>query len=337
MLLAPTVNLHRHPLWGRNFECFSEDPVLTGKLAIAFIDGVQATTSWRRSSTSSATRSNTSATLPRRRSTSGPCRELYLLPFEYGVRNAGVLALMTSYNRVNGQFVTERRPPSRQHPPQGMGIRRIRHDRLERHRDDRRSSQGGPRPGDACAGAGFGPALAEAVRSGQLDETQLDKMVHRMLTVFDRVGALDDVPVDEHPKDREEDRAFVRRAAGDGMVLLANDGLLPLEASALHRIAVVGPNAERLAIMGGGSARVTPHYALSPLACCASGWGTRPRSLTRPASPATATRDEASIQAAVSASRRPMQSSSSSAPTRCGRAKATTASPWGSHGIRTSS
>ena len=74
------------------------------------------------------------------------------------------------------------------------------------------------------------------------------------------------MPVEEHPKDREEDRAFVRRAAADGMVLLSNDGLLPLEASGLHRVAVVGPNAERLTIMGGGSARVTPHYALSPLA-----------------------------------------------------------------------
>jgi len=73
----------------------------------------------------------------------------------------------------------------------------------------------------------YGAALVGAVRSGQLDEAQLDKIVHRILTVFDRVGALDEVPVEEHPEDREQDRAFVRRAASDGIVLLANDGSSP--------------------------------------------------------------------------------------------------------------
>ena len=182
-----------------------------------------------------------------------------------------------------------------------MGLCRIRDDRLERHRRNGRGSCCGPRSGDAGPAAAFGPALVDAVRSGQLDETQLDKMVHRMLTVFDRVGALDDVPVGEHPEDREEDRAFVRRAAADGIVLLANDGLLPLEASGLRRIAVVGPNAERLAIMGGGSASVTPHYVLSPLTVLRERLGDAAEITYARGVTSDGVADEASIKAAVSA------------------------------------
>jgi beta-glucosidase len=266
VLLAPTVNLHRHPLWGRNFECFSEDPVLTGKLAVAFIGGVQdsdvvATIKHFVGNEVEHERNTCSSEIDER-----ALRELYLLPFEYGVRIAGVLAVMTAYNRVNGRFVTD--------------DARLLDDILRKEWgfagfvvtdwfgiattvDAATAGLDLEMPAPARA---FGPALVDAVRAGKLDEAQLDKMVHRMLTVFDRVGALDDAPGDEHPKDREEDRAFVRRAASDGMVLLTNDGILPLEASRLGRIAVVGPNAERLTIMGGGSAHVTPHYVLSPLA-----------------------------------------------------------------------
>ena len=139
------------------------------------------------------------------------------------------------------------------------------------------------------------------MRSGRLDETRLDDMVHRMLTVFDKIGALDREPAGEHPEDREEDRAFVRRAAADGMVLLANDGLLPLEVTGLRRIAVVGPNAERLAVMGGGSARVLPHYVLSPLAVLQERLGSAADITYAPGVTSDGTADEASIQAAVSA------------------------------------
>jgi beta-glucosidase len=153
-----------------------------------------------------------------------------------------------------------------------------------------------PAPGRA-----FGPALVDAVRSGRLDETRLDEMVRHMLTVFDRVGALDDVPVEEHPQDREEDRAFVRRAAADGIVLLANDGVLPFDARGLRRIAVVGPNAERLAVMGGGSARVVPHYVLSPLAVLRERLGGTVEIVYAPGVASDAIADSASIQAALDA------------------------------------
>ncbi len=301
VLLAPTVNLHRHPLWGRNFECFSEDPVLTGKLAVAYIGGVQ------NSGVAATIKHFVGNEVEHERNTSSSeideraLRELYLLPFEYGVRIAGVLAVMTSYNRVNGRFVP----------------------------DDFRLLDGILRKEwgfagfvmtDWCGIAGtieaatagldlempaparaFGPALVDAVRSGQLDETRLDEMVHRMLTVFDAIGALDDVPVGEHPEDREEDRAFVRRAAADGIVLLTNDGLLPFQVPRLGRVAVVGPNAERLAIMGGGSATVLPHYVLSPLTVLRERLAGAAEIVYAPGVASDGVADEASIEAAVSA------------------------------------
>ena len=299
VLLAPTVNLHRHPLWGRNFECFSEDPVLTGKLAVAYIGGVQdndvaATIKHFVGNEVEHERNTCSSEIDER-----ALRELYLLPFEYGVRVAGVLAVMTAYNRVNGRFV-----PDDAHLLDGI-LRKewgfagfVVTDWCGIATTVTAAAAGLDleMPGPARA---FGPALVDAVRAGELDETQVDKMVHRMLTVFDRIGALDDAPVDEHPEDREEDRAFVRRAAADGMVLLTNDGVLPFEAAGLHRIAVVGPNAERLTIMGGGSANVTPHYVLSPLGVLRGRLGDATEVTYAPGVAGNGVADEASIQAAV--------------------------------------
>jgi beta-glucosidase len=304
ILLAPTVNLHRHPLSGRNFECFSEDPVLTGKLAAAYIEGVQsnnvvATIKHFVGNEAEYERNTVSSEIDER-----ALRELYLLPFEYGVRVGGVLALMTAYNRVNGRFV----------PDNSRLLGEILRDEW---------GFGGFVITDwfglagtvEAAAAGldlempappraFGPALLNAVRSGRLDESRLDAMVKRMLTVFDKVGALDDEPGEEHPEDRKEDRAFVRRAAAEAIVLLTNDGLLPLDVPALGRIAVVGPNADELAIMGGGSARVVPHYRLSPLAVLRERLGSNVEITYESGVADDGVATSESIQAAVSATAR---------------------------------
>ena len=274
VLLAPTVNLHRHPLSGRNFECFSEDPVLAGRLAAAYIEGVQgndvvATIKHFVGNEVEYERNTVSSEIDER-----SLRELYLLPFEYGVRLGGVLAVMTSYNRVNGRFVPDDARLLSEILRKEWGFAGFVMTDWSGLAKTLEAANAGldlemPGPGRA-----FGPALVEAVRNGDLDESRLDEMVRRMLTVFDAVGALDDVPGDEHPEDRDEDRAFVRRAAAEGIVLLSNDGVLPLVPHALGRVAVVGPNAERLAIMGGGSAHVTPHYLLSPLAVLGERLGT---------------------------------------------------------------
>ena len=267
VLLAPTVNLHRHPLWGRNFEAFSEDPLLTAKLAVAYIrgvagQGVVATVKHLVGNETEFERYTSSSVIDER-----TLRELYLLPFEHAVRVAGVLAVMTSYNRVNGHHVPDT-------PRFLTGILRdewgfgglVMTDwfGLSKTVDAARAGLDLEMPGPARS---YGPRLAEAVRAGEVEEAALDASVGRILGVLDGVGALDDPPVEEErPVDRPEDRALTRRAAAEGMVLLTNRDLLPLRPGGLRRIAVVGPNADRAAVTGGGSARVLPHYQLTPLA-----------------------------------------------------------------------
>jgi beta-glucosidase len=267
VLLAPTVNLHRHPLWGRNFEAFSEDPMLTATLAVAYIRGVReqgviATVKHLVGNETEFERYTSSSVIDER-----TLRELYLLPFEHAVRVAGVLAVMTSYNRVNGSHVPDQ-------PRFLTGILRrewgfaglVMTDwfGLSKTVEAARAGLDLEMPGPARSS---GPRLAEAVRTGRVEESLLDAAVGRILGVFDRVGALDDPPPGaERPVDRPEDRALTRRAAAESMVLLSNRGVLPLARDGLHRVAVLGPNADRPAITGGGSARVQPFYLISPLA-----------------------------------------------------------------------
>jgi beta-glucosidase len=266
VLLAPTVNLHRHPLWGRNFEAFSEDPLLTAKLAVAYIRGVQdqgviATVKHLIGNETEFERYTSSSVIDER-----TLRELYLLPFEHAVKVAGVLAVMTSYNRVNGAHVPDTSRFLTEILRQEWGFDGFVMTDWYGLSNTVEAAGAGldlEMPGPARS---FGATLGEAVRGGQVEEAVLDAKVERMLTVFDGVGALDDPELEqESPVDRPEDREIARRAASEAAVLLANRGVLPLRAGALRKIAVVGPNADQPAIMGGGSARVTPHYLLSPL------------------------------------------------------------------------
>jgi len=105
------------------------------------------------------------------------------------------------------------------------------------------------------------------VRDGSVDEGLLDEMVKRLLRVLDGIGALDDDPdAPERSVDRPEHRALAREAAVGSIVLARNEGgLLPLDAGALRSVAVIGPNADRAQVMGGGSAKLRAHYRVTPL------------------------------------------------------------------------
>ena len=108
-LLAPTVNLHRSPLGGRNFECYSEDPLLSGVLAAGYVRGVQsngvfATVKHFVGNDAEFERSSMSSVIDER-----ALRELYLVPFEIAVREGGALGIMTGYNRLNGRWLTQQR------------------------------------------------------------------------------------------------------------------------------------------------------------------------------------------------------------------------------------
>jgi beta-glucosidase len=112
---------------------------------------------------------------------------------------------------------------------------------------------------------GYGKFLAEAVKEGRVDEADLDRAVRTLLSTFERLGALDDEPQAPMAVDLPEHRQLARRAAVSSMVLLRNEKvndqpLLPLNTAGLKTVAVIGPNAERTRIMGGGSAEVMPHH-----------------------------------------------------------------------------
>jgi beta-glucosidase len=266
VLLAPTVNLHRSPLGGRNFESYSEDPLLAGRLAAAFVRGAQsqgvATTVKHFAGNESEMDRMSADTVADERT----LRELYLLPFELAVREGGALGIMTGYNRLNGEFCADSSWLLRDVLRGDWGFDGfVISDWFALARTEVAIVAGLDleMPG---TGRAYGPALAAAVGSGEVDEALVDAAVLRLLGVFDRVGALDD-PADERPTsiDRPEHRALAREAAAAATVLLVNDDVLPLDPSALRRVAVIGPNADRAQIMGGGSAQLPAHYLRSPL------------------------------------------------------------------------
>ncbi len=275
-LLAPTINLHRSPLAGRNFECYSEDPLLSGKIAAGFVRGVQsqgvaATIKHFVANDAEHERYTMSSDMDER-----TLRELYLRPFELAVREGGALAVMTGYNRLNGRFHNENPELLNSILRDEWGFDGIVMTDWFAFVDTVTSPPAGvdlEMPGPA---RGYGDHLIDAVRQGTVLEAHLDAMVRRWLTVIDRLGAWDDDPPGtEASVDRPEDRVLARRAAAESTVLLSNRGVLPLDPSVGIRVALIGPMAANAHMMGGGSAQLVPHHRTSLRDVLASRLGDR--------------------------------------------------------------
>ncbi len=257
VLLAPTVNLPRSPLAGRNFECYSEDPLLTGKVAAGFIRGVQsrgvaATVKHLVGNEAEFERTTISSDIDGR-----TLRELYLVPFELAVKEGGVLAVMTAYNRLNGTWCAEDRALLTDVLRDEFGFDGVVMTDWFAVADTVPAAAAGldlQMPGPARF---YGPPLAEAVRGGQVPAAALDETVRRWLRLIDRLDAWDDLPSPERAEERPDHRALARRTASDAMVLLHNDGVLPLTGA--ESVALIGPGATRAHIMGGGSAQLRAH------------------------------------------------------------------------------
>lgn len=257
VLLAPTVNLPRSPLAGRNFECYSEDPLLSGRLAAGFIRGVQsrgvaATVKHLIGNEAEFERTTISSDIDER-----ALRELYLVPFELAVQEGDALAVMTAYNRLNGSWCAEDRRLLTEVLREDFGFEGVVMTDWFAVADTVPAAAAGldlQMPGPARC---YGPPLAAAVRSGAVPQAAVDASVRRWLRLVDRLDAWDDVPAPERAEDRPEHRALARRAASDATVLLRNDGLLPLTGG--ETVALIGPGATRTQIMGGGSAQLRAH------------------------------------------------------------------------------
>ncbi|MCW5719643.1 MAG: glycoside hydrolase family 3 C-terminal domain-containing protein [Devosia sp.] len=263
MLLAPTVNIHRSVTNGRNFECYSEDPILSAELAVAYIEGLQdqgigATIKHFVGNESEIERTTMSSEIDER-----ALREIYLIPFEWAVKKAGTWGIMSSYNRLNGTFTSEHNWLLGTVLREEWGYDGIvMSDWFGSHSTAETINAGLDleMPGPT---RDRGQKLVDEVNAGAVSLETLDRRVIAMLRLMERVGTLDDHrPHEERAEDRPEHRALIRRAGAEATVLLKNDGVLPLAGSG--RIAVIGPNAKTAQIMGGGSAQLNAHYRVSP-------------------------------------------------------------------------
>lgn len=275
LLLGPTVNPQRAPLAGRTFECFSEDPFLSGALGAAYIAGLQGEgigatvkhlagneAEWQRNSVDSIVDERT-------------LREVYLAPFERCVL-AGAVAVMTSYNRLNGDHCTNQSWLLDDVLRREWGFDGIVMTDWWGIVDTARAARAGldlemPGPGRA-----YGAALGDAVRRGDVSEAAVDAVCARLLRVVRRLGpSVGEAPdVGEVARDDETTRSFARRVAASAMVLVKNErDVLPLAIDGVRRVAVVGPNAGIVAMMGGGSSQVRAQHRTPPWLALRARWG----------------------------------------------------------------
>ena len=265
VLLGPTINLHRHPLGGRHFECYSEDPILTGELASSYVKGVQSVgvsaclkhfigndTEYQRHFVSSNIDERT-------------LRELYLLPFEMGVK-AGSLSVMSAYNQLNNIYCSSHADILNKILKDEWNFPGYVVSDWGAAQDTIGNANGGldcEMPGPARS---WGENLVKAVNDGKVLEEVVDDKVRRILRVAEFTGRLD--KPEEKPEESnnlKEDQALIRKAGSEGMVLLKNNQVLPLQKDKIKKLAVIGPNALKGQYLGGGSASLNPHYVVHPL------------------------------------------------------------------------
>ncbi len=264
MLLGPGLNIKRSPLGGRNFEYPSEDPYVAGRYGTAFVRGVQSQGVAAVPKHFAANNQETDRFRIDEHIDERTLREIYLPAFEHTVRDAGPWALMCAYNKVNGEWAS-------QHHELLTSILRE-----EWGFDGTVVSDWGAvvdRVAAVAAGldiemppSGTDQEIVDAVRQGRLDEHVLDLVAERVARLATRTASVRSAG--RTPIDVDAGDVLARTAAQESIVLLRNDGVLPLDASAGQKIAVVGEFARTPRFQGGGSSHVVPtglHDALTAL------------------------------------------------------------------------
>ncbi|WP_109523883.1 MULTISPECIES: beta-glucosidase family protein [Nocardia] len=274
IVLGPTINLQRSPLGGRHFEAFSEDPLLTGQLAAAYVRAVQehgiaATPKHYVANDFETDRYTADVEVGDR-----ALRELYLAPFEAAVR-AGAWLVMSAYNAVRGVTMTENRlltaPLRTEWKFDGVVVSdwtAVRSTVASANADQDLVMPGPEGP--------WGEELVAAVRAGTVPEAAVDAKVARLLRLAARVGALDmtdrDAPVAADGVGRsrvshtpDTGLRVAREVAAAGMVLVRNEGELPWPSAGPGTIAVIGEAGSWPRTQGGGSATVVPDEVIGPV------------------------------------------------------------------------
>lgn len=260
LLLAPALNIHRNPLCGRNFEYYSEDPLLSGRTAAAYVRGVQSngvgtTVKHFAVNNQETNRTGNDACVSQR-----ALREIYLKGFETVVREAAPWAIMSSYNRINGTFASE--------SPELLTT--LLRDEWGFEGMVMTDWLGGEDPaammraGNDMLQPGFDSqreAILAAVRGKQLDESVLDLNVRRVLETILQSPRFKQYHFADNP-DLDTHATVARKAACEGMVLLKNEsGTLPFLPS-VRRVALFGSISYDYMAGGSGSGSVNSSYTL---------------------------------------------------------------------------
>ena len=261
VLLAPALNIHRHPLLGRTFEYFSEDPVVSGKVTAALVNGIQsngvgATLKHFAFNNQETNRSNNDSRMSDR-----TAREIYLKGFEIAVKESNPWAIMTSYNRINGVHTAESYPLL-----EGILRGEWKYDGAVM------TDWGGGKDAVAMVKAGNDllmpgnarqrQAIIDAVNNGTLDIADVDRNVKRILQLVEKSPKFYGYQPTNTP-DMKAHAEIARQSAAEGMVLLKNDNnVLPL-ANNIKNIALYGISSYKFLAVGTGSGSVNYEYVVN--------------------------------------------------------------------------
>jgi beta-glucosidase len=284
MILAPTVNINRTPLWGRNFEGYGEDPYVAARMGVAYIRGVQGegvipSVKHFAANNEEFERHRIDETIDLR-----TLHEIYLPAFKAAVEEAGVWAVMNAYNKVNGQYCAENPFLLTETLRKSWGFKGFVISDWGSTYSTAATINAGmnlempggepmrrwfAQPSTQEAGNGAGWLTEEkvmaAIASGEVKQSTVDDNVRGLLRVMFMAGLFDKPHVGGGAVDTPEQRAVARKAATESMVLLKNDGgVLPLDGK-VRSVAVIGPSAAIARTGGGGSSLVRSKYAVTPL------------------------------------------------------------------------
>jgi beta-glucosidase len=262
VLLAPTVNIVRTPRWGRNFETYSEDPWLTGQMALGYVNGVQSKGVGVSIKHFAANNQETNRFFVNSAVDERTMRELYLPAFETVVKTAEPWSVMASYNKLNGTYASENPWLLTEVLKKQWGFKGfVVSDWGATHSTAKAVNAGldmeMPGPPEH-----FGPKLVKAFAAGEVSTAQIDENARRMVRLLVRSGVIDGTAGKGGEVGGAAHAAVSRRAAEEAIVLLANKGLLPLD-PAIRMLAVIGPNATEARIQGSGSSAVQPFDAIA--------------------------------------------------------------------------